>query len=271
MKQTLIITGTIVLALSLYWTISETGVMPSADTKPKTNAELVQDEVAEAIVEQDVDYFEGRTGFYARPIGPGQHPGIVMVHEWWGLNDNIKEMARQLARRGYSVLAVDLHGEVAKDPARARELTQKVDKALAVRNMKSAAQFLRAEGATRLASLGWCFGGAQALQLALSGEKLDATVIYYGQLETDATKLSAISWPVLGIFGDKDTSVTPESVRAFESSLKTAGVPNEIHMYAGVGHAFANPSGTSYAEAETKDAWNKTLAFLNENLEPQTR
>ena len=91
-------------------------------------------------------------------------------------------------------------------------------------------------------------------------------MIYYGSLETNATKLSAIKWPVLGIFGEKDTSIPVETVRKFEAALKEAGVENEIHIYPGVGHAFANPSGMNYAPEQTKDAWKKTLEFLNRNL-----
>ena len=104
------------------------------------------------------------------------------------------------------------------------------------------------------------------MQLAVSGEQLDATVIYYGSLVTDSAKLAAISWPVLGVFGDQDRSIPVDTVQAFDRALDGLNVVNEIHLYPGVGHAFANPSGANYAPAETKDAWEKTLAFLNANL-----
>ena len=194
-----------------------------------------------------------------------------MMHEWWGLNDNIKEMARNLAAQGYVVLAVDLfNGKVAKDAAEAGQLMAPISKNPdeAIRNMKAAVDFLKKQSnvdKNRIASMGWCFGGSMSMQLALN-EKLAATVIYYGQLETNATKLSAIKWPVLGIFGDKDQVIPLESVNRFKPALDGLGIENEVHVYKGVGHAFANPSGMNYAPEATKDAWNKTLDFLNRNL-----
>lgn len=222
------------------------------------------------IIESNVTYFENVQGFYAKPEGESPangFPGVVMVHEWWGLNDNIKDMARELAKEGYHVLAVDLYnGEVASTSARAQELRTALVQPKAVENLRAAATYLREQGASKIASLGWCFGGQQSLQLALFGEELAATVIYYGQLETDKAKLSAIKWPVLGIFGDKDTSIPPAKVEAFRVALNDIGVENDIYIYPGVGHAFANPTGQNYAPTETKDAWTKTLAFLRSNL-----
>ncbi len=218
----------------------------------------------------DVNYFENANGYLARPAAEGSYPGVVMIHEWWGLNDNIRDMAEQLASNGYAVLAVDLYnGQVAQNSDEARELSSSVRAApeKAVENMRAAADYLRENhGVERMASLGWCFGGGQSLQLALSGEDIDATVIYYGNLVTNETELSTIMWPVLGVFGEEDTGIPVSSVREFESALNSLGVENEVYVYPGVGHAFANPSGMNYAPEETKDAWNKTLAFLNENL-----
>jgi carboxymethylenebutenolidase len=120
---------------------------------------------------------------------------------------------------------------------------------------------------SRIASLGWCFGGGQSLQLALNSEQpLAATVIYYGNLVTDAESLAGIEWPVLGIFGATDQSIPVETVRQFEAALDANEIPNEIHIYEGVGHAFANPSGDNYAPTETVDAWAKTLDFLSGNV-----
>jgi carboxymethylenebutenolidase len=117
---------------------------------------------------------------------------------------------------------------------------------------------------SRIASLGWCFGGGQSLQLALNSEEhpLAATVIYYGNLVNDTESLSKIKWPVLGIFGDQDQSIPVDSVMQFEQALNEIGITNEIYIYPGVGHAFANPSGDNYAPKETADAWKKTLVFL---------
>jgi carboxymethylenebutenolidase len=137
----------------------------------------------------------------------------------------------------------------------------------AVANMQGAVNYLGSlenVNSSRIASLGWCFGGGQSLQLALNSEEhpLAATVIYYGNLVNDRESLSKIKWPVLGIFGDQDQSIPVDSVMQFEQALNEIGITNEIYIYPGVGHAFANPSGDNYAPKETADAWKKTLVFL---------
>jgi carboxymethylenebutenolidase len=197
-----------------------------------------------------------------------------MIHENKGLNDNIKNMANLLAKEGYVILAVDLfNGEVTKDQKRASELTQAIrdNPAVAIANLKSAVTYLGSlanVNPDKIASLGWCFGGQQSLQLALNSKEhpLSATVIYYGRLVTEPETLLTIQWPVLGIFGDQDKSISVDSVKQFEEALNTNGIPNEIYIYEGVGHAFANPSGDNYAPEETQDAWKKTVSFLKKYL-----
>lgn len=250
---------------------SNASVKIEESASPNTNASVEirpQEQTGDLKVKtSEVTYFETTKGFLAQPETPGDYPGVVMIHEWWGLNDNIKNEAEALASHGYNVLAVDLYnGKVAATPDEARGLTGSLDQAVATKNLQAATKYLRDLGSTKMASLGWCFGGKQSLQLALSGEKLDATVIYYGQLETDATKLTPITWPVLGVFGDKDASISVESVKGFEAGLNTNKTSNEIYIYPGVGHAFANPSNANYAATETADAWAKTLTFLEKNL-----
>ena len=118
---------------------------------------------------------------------------------------------------------------------------------------------------SKIVSMGWCFGGGQSLQLALHSEQhpLAATILFYGTpLVTDKQEVSKIKWPVLGIFGDKDQAIPLPEIQKFKAVLDADGIPNEIHIYKGVGHAFANPSGANYAPKETADAWQKTLAFL---------
>lgn len=231
---------------------------------------------------KSVEYTEGSSGYLVYPNSTDKNatsvtgqqqklPAVVMIHEWWGLNDNIKEMADELAGEGYVVLGADLYnGEVATDPNRARELSSSVreNPQQAITNLQSAVQYLASlpnVNSSRIAALGWCFGGGQSLQLALNSEQhpLAATVIYYGNLVNDTSELSKIKWPVLGIFGDQDNSIPVDSVRAFGRGLNETGVTNEIYIYPGVGHAFANPSGDNYAPQETADAWQKTLTFLD--------
>lgn len=244
-------------------------VEQAAPTQVK-NVDVLKNGDTSGIETQEMNYGPA-VGFLAKPKKEGVYPAVVMIHEWWGLNDNIKEMARSLAAEGYVVLAVDLYnGKVGKNSTEAGQLASKVrsNPAEAVSNMKSAVQYLKSLGNVndnKIASMGWCFGGQMSLQLALN-EKLAATVVYYGSLETNATKLSVIKWPVLGIFGSLDTSIPVASVKEFEKSLNQLNIQNEIRIYEGVGHAFANPSGANYAPEQTKDAWEKTIEFLNKNL-----
>src|SRR5215213_4289210 len=198
-------------------------------------------------------------------------PAVVMIHENRGLNDTINDKADLLSRQGYVVLAVDLfEGKVTADPNRAMELSSVVrnNPDIAIENMKSAVRYLTSlknVNGSRIASLGWCFGGGQSLQLALNSEDhpLAATIIYYGNLVNDTAALSKIKWPVLGIFGDQDQAIPVDSVMQFQQALNEIGVTNEIYIYPGVGHAFANPSGDNYAPQETADAWKKTMEFLD--------
>ncbi len=234
-----------------------------------TNMEMLATENDTPIVtETDVMYYPGAKGYFVRPEKEGEYPGVVMIHENRGLRPEIKATAEQLAREGYLVLAVDLYnGQVVDNQEQARALSGSFDQAKGTENLKAAAKYLRDKGATKLASLGWCFGGRQSLVLATSGEKLDATVVYYGGgMPTTVDDLKPIKWPVLGIFGDQDQAIPVDKVREFEASLDTLAIENDIYIYPGVGHAFANPSGMNYAPDETKDAWEKTTAFLEEYL-----
>jgi carboxymethylenebutenolidase len=211
-------------------------------------------------------------GFLARPESTEKAPGILVIHEWWGLNDNIRAMTRRLAGEGYVALAVDLYaGEVAEGPDAARRLMQAAmaQPESILENLRQAHRFLvKEQGAPRTGSIGWCFGGGWSLQaaLALPGE-LDASVLYYGRLETDPARLAALETPLLGLFGSEDAGIPVEGVRAFERKLEALGKPAEIRIYEGAGHAFANPSGTLYQPEAAEDAWRRTLDFFRENLQ----
>ena len=239
-----------------------------------------------------VNYFENTNGYLVYPISTtttlpsvesnistnnnnNTFPAVVMIHEWWGLNENIKNMAESLAKEGYVVLAVDLYnGQVANTTESAQNLVSKVreNPSESINNLQHAVKYLASlenVNSSKIASLGWCFGGGQSLQLALNtepGYPLAATIIYYGNLVSDQESLSKIKWPVLGIFGDQDKSIPVDSVKQFEDALNTNGITNEIYIYKGVGHAFANPSGDNYAPQETQDAWQKTVSFLEKYL-----
>jgi len=215
-----------------------------------------------------VAYFDNTLGYLAKPVDDGNYPGVVMIHEWWGLNDNIKEMADKLASHGYVVLAVDLYdGKVGTTSDEARQLITSFDSEYGIQNMNSAVSLLSDDYSTNtIGSIGWCFGGGQSLNLALDNGDMDATVIYYGSLVTDSENLSSIDWPVLGIFAELDKGIPVETVNEFESALNEVNVDNQIYIYDGVDHAFANPSGEMYAPEESKDAWDQTIFFLESNL-----
>jgi carboxymethylenebutenolidase len=129
-------------------------------------------------------------------------------------------------------------------------------------------QYLEKETpASAIATLGWCFGGAMSFEAArMFPDKVAATVIYYGQVSSDPAVLEPLKMPILGIFAGADQHITAESARAFEKALHQLGKEAEVTVYDGVGHAFANPSGTAYRKAEAEDAWQKTLTFLDKHL-----
>ncbi|HEY0512994.1 MAG TPA: dienelactone hydrolase family protein [Thermoanaerobaculia bacterium] len=233
-------------------------------------------EPAQPVTGEEVTYGEagGKTlhGYAARPKGaPGNLPGLIVIHEWWGLNDNIRAMTRRLAGEGYQALAVDLYGGSHADtPDQATKLMSAVlqNPAPAQENLRRAAAWLEAKGVKKLGVVGWCFGGGWSLNTTLlMPDKIDATVIYYGRLETDPAKLATIKHPVIGFFGADDKSIPVDSIRQFEAALKKQGTPVEIKIYEGAGHAFANPSGGNYRPDAARDSWQRTTAFLARNLE----
>jgi carboxymethylenebutenolidase len=211
-------------------------------------------------------------GYFARPkLVAGPLPGVIVIHEWWGLNDNIRSMTERLAGEGYAALAVDLYeGQVADDPDRARQLASASrNRVPAIQdNLRQARDYLAREvEAPKIGSIGWCFGGGWSLATAeLLGDRIDAAVIYYGRLTSDPQRLLRVEAPILGIFGSEDRAISVESVREFEAALQKRGQPVEIHIYEGADHAFANPSGTRYDAEAAADAWRKTRTFLREHL-----
>ena len=222
---------------------------------------------AAGIVGEEIDYGPGR-GYLARPSGVPR-AGLIVIHEWWGLNDNIREMTNRLAEAGYLALAVDLYeGPVAGDPEEARILMQALmrEEARAGLHLGAAFRWLENEGGVeRVGSIGWCLGGAMSLRAAMEfPEELDAAVIYYGRLVTDPARLAPLRMPILGIFGGQDRGIPIESVREFETMLETLGKTAEIVVYDEADHAFANPSGTRYEPEAAADAWRRTLEFLDE-------
>lgn len=210
-------------------------------------------------------------GVLYAPAGKGPFPALVVIHEWWGLNDWVKEQASKLADQGYVALAIDLYrGHVASSPEEAHELMRGVPEDRARRDLLAAYTFLASQKNVRqerIGSIGWCMGGGYSLELALREPKLAASVINYGHLATEQSEIAKIKAPLLLIFGGQDRGIPVDSVKKFEQQLKTMGKSVELHVYDDAGHAFENPNNKSgYREADAKDAWLKTTAFLDRTL-----
>lgn len=240
---------------------------PGAGAAIPPQRDVVAETLAYAEVDDELVY--GHFVFPSDMVDP--LPGLIVVHEWWGLNDGVRAMADRLAAEGYIVLAVDLFGgKTAETPPAARELMlaalQKPQ--LAEENLRQAYEFIRdTGGAPQIGSLGWCFGGAWALNTALLfPDELDAAVIYYGQVPADEDRLAPLNVPILGLFAENDRGIPVESVTEFGQTLEALGKVYEIEIYPGVGHAFANPSGTSYDAEVAAQAWDRTVEFLRRHL-----
>jgi carboxymethylenebutenolidase len=206
-------------------------------------------------------------GVLYAPTGKGPFPALVVVHEYWGLNDWVKEQASRLADQGYVSLAVDLYrGKVATTPEMAHELMRGVPEDRAKRDLHAAVEFLKSQSNVkkdRIGSIGWCMGGGYALDVALQEPDLAAAVINYGHLATDPEALKKINAPILGLFGGQDRGITPDDVHKFEQQLKQLGKKVDIKIYDDAGHAFENPNNKDgYRAADAADAQKRTVDFL---------
>jgi carboxymethylenebutenolidase len=205
------------------------------------------------------------------PPGKGPFPALVVIHEWWGLNDWVKDQAQNLAGLGYVTLAVDLYrGKFTTNPEEAHELMRGLPDDRATRDLKAAVAYLKTlknVDATKIGSIGWCMGGGWSLILAENEPTLKAAVINYGRLSSDAETLKPINASILGLFGAKDRGIPPSSVEAFAKEMKELGKKVEVKIYSDAGHAFENPNNKEgYRPEDTKDAWERTKTFLAENL-----
>lgn len=211
------------------------------------------------------------SGMLYEPSGKGPFPAIVVVHEWWGLNDWIKEQASNLADQGYVTLAVDLYrGKVATSADEAHELMRGVPEDRATRDLLAASSYLRSLKnlkANKVGAIGWCMGGGYALDLAVHDPKLAAVIVNYGHLATEPETLKKINAPVLGIFGGKDRGVPVADVQKFAENLKKLGKKVDISVYPDAGHAFENPNNKQgYRAEDAADAWKKQLAWFAKYL-----
>ena len=210
-------------------------------------------------------------GFLALPGTPGKHPGIVVIHEWWGLTPWVKEQAEKFAAHGYVALAVDLYrGKSTDDPAVAHELARGLPQDRAIRDLKAGFDYLASRPDViprKIGSVGWCMGGGWSLDLAENEPSLAACAVNYGALPTDANTMARIRAPVLGNFGALDRGIPPSAVEAFVKAMKAQGKHADAKVYPDCGHAFENPNNKQgYRAAAAQDAWNRMIAFFNRTL-----
>jgi len=194
-------------------------------------------------------------------------PTIILIHEWWGLNDQIKTVAAEYAKEGFIALAVDLFdGQVADQPDGARALIQATKPEEATDSLKSWAAWLKkhSDSTGKVGTVGFCFGGGWSLNASIAAP-VDATVVYYGRVNRPADDLKTLAGPVLGHFGTQDTFINEAMVGGFEAEMTKAGKVYETHWYV-ANHAFANPSSARYDEEDAALAWSRTLAFFKKNL-----
>jgi carboxymethylenebutenolidase len=211
------------------------------------------------------------SGYLALPDGGGKHPAIVVIHEWWGLNDWVKEQAQKYAAQGYVALAVDLYrGKVATNPDDAHILMRGLPDDRGMRDLEAAFAYLSSRpdvNAAKIGSVGWCMGGSWSIKLAVDQPKLAACVVNYGWLPSDPALVAKIKSPVMGNFGAEDQGIPPKDVKAFESAMKADGKTTDIKIYDGAGHAFENPNNKQgYRPEAAGDAGQRISTFFNKYL-----
>jgi len=210
-------------------------------------------------------------GVLYTPAGKGPFPALIVIHEWWGLNDWVKDQAVKLADQGYETLAIDLYrGKVATTPEMAHEIMRGVPEDRAKRDLHAAFAFLQSQPNVRkdrIGAIGWCMGGGYALDVALQEPALAADVINYGHLATDPDSIKKINAPILGLFGAQDQGITPDDVHKFGDALNKLGKKADIKIYDDAGHGFQNPNNKDgYRAADAADAWKRTTDFLAAEL-----
>jgi carboxymethylenebutenolidase len=224
---------------------------------------------------QPVSYRSGNETVHAllyMPKGTGPFPALVAIHEWWGLNDWIKQQASNLADEGYLVLAIDLYrGQVATNPDDAHQIMRGVPDDRASRDLLAATDYLSSlttVNPKRIGAIGWCMGGGYALNLAVTDPKLKVAVINYGHLASDKSTLRKIHASVLGIFGAQDKGITVADVNKFEAQMKSLNKKVEIHIFPDAGHAFENPNNQEgFRPEDATEAEKITEEFLLKNLQ----
>ncbi len=212
-------------------------------------------------------------GYLAVPEGEGPFPALVLIHEWNGLVDRVRQVADAMADEGYVALAADLfQGRTGANPDENRALMAEAnaDPDAVIANLNKAVNFLRARDDVTgaIGTMGWCFGGGIALSYALGGEHHDATAIFYGRLVTDPAVLAGIDHEVYGTFAEMDGGIPPEQVNQFVDALRAQGIDNDVHIYDAVNHGFwlRVDGDPELRTAPAQDAWERLKAYLERTL-----
>ena len=212
----------------------------------------------------------GTEAFVAWPAGKAAAPGVVVVHEWWGLNAQIREVAKRLAREGYVAIVPDLyHGKVTSDAEQAHVLLRGLEDPVALSELSAAVTWLKAERRTakrKVGTVGFCMGGSLAQALALQNAAVSATVMFYGSPVTEARALARLRGPLQAHFGQEDDGIPVAKAEALRAALLAAGKPGEVFVYAGAGHAFMHDTRPSYHADASRLGWARMLGFFQKNL-----
>jgi carboxymethylenebutenolidase len=200
---------------------------------------------------------------------PGASIGVVVIQEWWGLNDHIKQIADRFAEAGMLAVAPDLyHGVVTTEPDEARKAVMELDMDQAVQEVQAAADYLlHHDGIQDAAVVGFCMGGRLTLRMSAEGKRLGAAVAFYGR-PLDSDQAAQVKVPILGLYGSEDRGIPVESVHAMQRQIEATGIPNEFHIYQGAGHAFFNDTRASYHPEAAKDAWSRTQDWIRSHATP---
>jgi carboxymethylenebutenolidase len=275
-KKIITILIVVVAAGAIYWFGNQPST-ESAMVNLNTDEESVDENVlADSIVgetkSEAVAYHGDTEGYLAQPLGEGPFPALILIHEWWGLNQNIKDLADDFAEQGYVALAVDLYDGVSADSSdKAGELAGMVreNTSAAFENLTAATSYLQTlpeVDGEKLASVGWCFGGQWAYNMAANNMGVDASVMYYGRFSME-DDLSMMRADILGHFGEEDRSIAIDDVREFEAKLQTLEGEHSVFIYPNAGHAFANEDNEdAYNDEAAQLAWQRTMDFLSREL-----
>src|SRR5262245_11250446 len=208
------------------------------------------------------------SGYLATPTS-GKGPGVIVIQEWWGLVQHIKNVCERFAAEGFTALAPDMyHGQTASEPDAAGKLFMALNITQAEKDLRGAATYLAAHSSSaKLGAVGFCMGGQLALFAATLNPSVGACVNFYGIHPNVKPDYSKLAGPVLGLFAEKDGFVTPQVAKDVDAAIKKAGKSSEIHIYPNVDHAFFNDERPdAYNKPAADDAWRRTLAFFRQQL-----